>query len=590
MGILEGLGQGFAVALDPTNLLYVFMGVLIGTVIGVLPGLGPTATIALLLPLTYAIEPATAVILLAGIYYGSMYGGTITSVLLRLPGEAASVVTTFDGYQMAKQGRAGPALGIAAVGSFIGGVLAVVGLVLLAPPLADLAVTFGPPEYVALTVLGILMVTYLGSGSPLKSLSMAALGLLLATVGQDPITGTARFTFGQVSLFDGVDFVAVAMGLFGVGEILHSLERTGKVQAVTRKITHIWPTRKDFRESAGAIGRGSVLGFVIGVLPGGGGVISSLASYALEKRRAKDPSRFGKGAIQGVAGPETANNASSTSAFIPLLTLGIPANVVLALIFGALLVQGITPGPQLISEEPEVFWGVIASMLIGNLMLLALNIPLVGVFVQLLRVRAGILAAFALVVTMAGVFSVNNDVFDMWVVLLFGVIGWLMKKTGFEPGPLVLAFVLGSIMERAFRQSMLLSGGSLDIFVTRPLSGGLLAVMALVILLSVIAARRRRAVFGHVAPEDVASEEVASEEVASEKVASEEVAPEEVAPEDVAPEDVAPEDVTPQEGAPRDADLATHIPPPVGGGAGRASGSTNAGRGGATPPRNEGER
>lgn len=501
MGIFGGIVQGFSVALDPTNLLYVFVGVLIGTVIGVLPGLGPTATIALLLPLTYTIEPATAVILLAGIYYGSMYGGTITSVLLRLPGEAASVVTTFDGYQMARQGRAGPALGIAAVGSFVGGIFSVLGLMLLAPPLADLAVSFGPPEYVALTVLGILMVTYLGTGAPVKSLSMAALGLLLATVGQDPITGTTRFTFGEVALFDGVDFVAVAMGLFGVGEILHSLERTEKVQAVTSRITGIWPTRKDFRDSSGAIARGSVLGFVIGVLPGGGGVISSLASYALEKRRAKDPSRFGKGAIEGVAGPETANNASSTSAFIPLLTLGIPANVVLALIFGALLVQGITPGPQLISQEPEIFWGVIASMVIGNLMLLALNIPLVGVFVQLLRVRAGILAAFALVVTMAGVFSVNNDSFDMWVVLVFGIVGWLMKKTGFEPGPLVLAFVLGAIMERAFRQSMLLSGGSFDIFVTRPLSGGLLAVMALVVLVSLVTARRRRAAFRHVEPE-----------------------------------------------------------------------------------------
>jgi putative tricarboxylic transport membrane protein len=501
MGIFDGIVQGFTVALDPVNLLYVFVGVLIGTVIGVLPGLGPTATIALLLPLTYTIEPATAVILLAGIYYGSMYGGTITSVLLRLPGEAASVVTTFDGYQMAKQGRAGPALGIAAVGSFVGGILSVLGLMLLAPPLADLAVTFGPPEYVALTALGILLVTYLGTGTPLKSLSMAALGLLLATVGQDPITGTTRYTFGEVALFDGVDFVAVAMGLFGVGEILHSLERTEKVQAVTSRIKNIWPSRKDFRDSSGAIARGSVLGFVIGVLPGGGGVISSLASYALEKRRAKDPSRFGKGAIEGVAGPETANNASSTSAFIPLLTLGIPANVVLALIFGALLVQGVTPGPQLITQEPEIFWGVIASMVVGNVMLLALNIPLVGVFVQLLRVRAGILAAFALVVTMAGVFSVNNDSFDMWVVLVFGIVGWLMKKTGFEPGPLVLAFVLGEIMERAFRQSMLISGGNLDIFVTRPLSGGLLAVMALVVVVSFFTARKRRAAFRHVDPE-----------------------------------------------------------------------------------------
>ncbi len=503
MEILDGIGQGFSVALQPINLLYVFVGVLIGTVIGVLPGLGPTATIALLLPITYTVEPATAVILLAGIYYGSMYGGTITSVLLRLPGEAASVVTTFDGYQMAKQGRAGPALGIAAIGSFIGGTVSVVGLMIFAPPLADLAVAFGPPEYVALTVLGILMVTYLGSGSPIKSLAMAAVGLLLATVGQDPITGTSRFTFGQLSLFDGLDFVAVAMGLFGVGEILHSLERTEKVQAITSRIKNIWPSRKDFRDSSGAIARGSVLGFVIGVLPGGGGVVSSLASYALEKRRAKDPSRFGKGAIEGVAGPETANNASSTSAFIPLLTLGIPPNVVLALIYGALLIQGITPGSGLIADEPEVFWGVIVSMLVGNIMLLALNIPLVGFFVQLLRVRAGILAAFALVVTMAGVFSVSNDSFDMWVVLVFGIIGWLMKKTGFEPGPLVLAFVLGSIMERAFRQSMLISGGSLDIFVTRPLSGGLLAFMVLVVVISLVAARRRRAMFTEIDPESL---------------------------------------------------------------------------------------
>ena len=492
MGILDGISQGFSVALDPTNLLYVFLGVLIGTVIGVLPGLGPTATIALLLPLTYEIEPVTAVILLAGIYYGSMYGGTITSVLLQLPGEAASVVTTFDGYQMAKQGRAGPALGIAAVGSFIGGTVAVIGLTLLAPPLADLAVEFGAPEYVALAALGILLVTYLGTRHPVKSLCMAALGLLLATMGQDLITGTTRFTFGQISLFDGLDFVAVAMGLFGVGEILYNVEKSEKAQAVKSKIKNVWPSRKDFRDSSGAIARGSVMGFFIGVLPGGGGVISSLASYATEKRLAKDPTRFGKGAIEGVAGPETANNASSTSAFIPLLTLGIPANVVLALIFGALLVQGITPGPQLITQEPEIFWGVIASMYIGNLMLLALNIPLVGFFVQLLRVRAGILAAFALLVTMAGVFSVNNDTFDMWVVLIFGILGWLMKKTGFEPGPLVLAFVLGSILETNFRRSMLTSGGEFSIFVTRPMSGTLFGVMALVIILSMVAAFRRR--------------------------------------------------------------------------------------------------
>ncbi len=492
MGIADGLGEGFSVALDPTNLLYVFIGVLIGTVIGVLPGLGPTATIALLLPLTYELEPVTSVILLAGIYYGSMYGGTITSVLLQLPGEAASVVTTFDGYQMAKQGRAGPALGIAAVGSFIGGTIAVVGLILLAPPLADLAVEFGAQEYVALTAFGILLVTYLGTKHPVKALCMAALGLLLATIGQDAITGTGRFTYDQVELFDGLDFVAVAMGLFGVGEILYNLEKSEKAEQIKSRIKNIWPTRKDFKDSSGAIARGSVLGFFLGVLPGGGGVISSLASYGMEKRRAKDPSRFGKGAIEGVAGPETANNASSTSAFVPLLTLGIPPNVVLALIYGALLINGVQVGPQLIDTNPEIFWGVIASMFIGNLMLLALNIPLVGVFVQLLRVRAGILAAFALLITMVGVFSVNNDVFDMWVVLAFGVIGWLMKKTGFEPGPLVLAFVLGAILETNFRRAMLTSDGQFDTFFTRPLSGTIFGLMALVIVYSTVMGIRRQ--------------------------------------------------------------------------------------------------
>ncbi|MFF5992664.1 tripartite tricarboxylate transporter permease [Prauserella flavalba] len=495
MDLFNDLAQGFTVALDPTNLLYVFLGALIGTVIGVMPGLGPTATIALLLPLTYSLEPTTAVIMLAGIYYGSMYGGTITSVLLRLPGEAASVVTTFDGYQMAKQGRAGPALGTAAIGSFIGGTVSIIGLTFLAAPLAAVAVTFGPPEYVAVTVLGILLVTYLSTGSAIKGLCMAGIGLFLSTVGQDPITGTTRFTFGQIALFDGLDFVAVAMGLFGVGEILHSLEQTDTVKAVTSRVKNIWPSRRDLRESSGAIVRGSGLGFLIGILPGGGGTISSLASYAVEKRRAKDPSRFGRGAIEGVAGPETANNASSTSAFIPLLTLGIPANAVIALIFGALLIQDITPGPQLVSEHPDVFWGVIASMYVGNLVLLLLNIPLVGVFVQLLRVRQAVLGAFALIFTMAGVYSINNDVFDMWVVLGFGVLGWLMKKTGFEPGPLVLAFVLGPILEQSFRQSMLISGGDLSVFVTRPISAAFFVAMFLLVVVSALIARRRRRAF-----------------------------------------------------------------------------------------------
>lgn len=475
---------GFEVVFAPENLLYVFLGVLIGTVIGVLPGLGPTATIALLLPLTYGIEPVSAVIMLAGIYYGSMYGGTITSVLLQLPGEAASVVTTFDGYQMAQQGRAGPALGISAIGSFIGGTTAVIGLMLFAPLLASFAVRFGPPEYTALTVLGILLVTYLGTKSVAKSLVTAALGLLLASIGQDPIEGTARFTLGMTDLLDGLDFVAIAMGLFGVGEVLYNLERGSDGAVVTSKVGRLWPTMRDWVSSRGAILRGSVLGFVIGVLPGGGGVVSSLASYALEKRRSPEPERFGKGAIEGVAGPETANNASSTSAFIPLLTLGIPSNVVLALIYGALLMQNITPGPQLVSENPEIFWGVITSMYLGNLILLVLNLPLVGVFVQLLRLRVGVLGALAVMVTMIGVFSVNNDTFDMWIVLVFGLIGYLMRKTGFEPGPLVLAFVLGAIMERSFRQSLLLSNGDPTIFVTRPISGTIAALSVAIVAFS----------------------------------------------------------------------------------------------------------
>ncbi|MDP9889995.1 tripartite tricarboxylate transporter permease [Pseudarthrobacter enclensis] len=494
MDALNNLALGFSVAFDPMNLLYVFIGVVVGTAIGVLPGLGPTATIALLLPVTLTLDPTAAVILLAGIYYGSMYGGTITSVLLRLPGEAASVVTTFDGYQMARQGRAGPALGISAIGSFVGGTVSVIGLVLLAPVLADAALAFGPPAFVALMVLGLFLVTSLGTGSTIKALCMAAVGLLLSAIGQDLVTGKPRFTFGQTSLFDGLDFVAVSMGLFGVGEILYNLEQTEKVQAFTSKIKNIWPSRKDLKDSSGAIARGSVLGFFIGILPGGGGVLSSLASYAMEKRRAKDPSRFGHGAIEGVAGPETANNASSTSGFIPLLVLGIPSNVVLALLFGALLVHGITPGPQMMTNHPEVFWGVIASMFIGNLMLLALNIPLVGFFVQMLRIRAGILVTFAVLVVMVGVFSISNDVFDMWVVLVFGIIGWIMKKTGFDPGPLVLAFVLGPILESSVRQSLLLSGGSFTIFVTDPISLTIFIALGAGVILGFVGRGRRRLV------------------------------------------------------------------------------------------------
>lgn len=485
MDLLNALETGFAVALTPQNLLYVFLGCALGTIIGVLPGLGPTTTIALLLPLTYSVPPASAVILLAGIYYGSMYGGTITSVLLRVPGEAASVVTTFDGYQMARQGRAGQALGIAAIGSFIGGTLSVIGLVLLAIPMARLALTFGPAEYTALALLGIVLVSYLGTRSFSKAMVMACLGLLLGVVGPDPISGAARFTFGSVNLYSGLDLVAVAMGLFGIGELLYTAAHPLSVKPVVERVGRTLPSRAELRTSRGPIARGSVLGFFIGGLPGGGGLMGSLASYAVEKRVAKDPARFGKGAIEGVAGPETANNASSTSAFIPLLTLGLPSNVVLALIYGALLIQGITPGPSLVTDHPDVFWGVIVSMFIGNAVLLVLNLPLVGLFIRILRVRSGILVAVAMVVTLIGVFSINNRVFDMWVVLVFGVIGYALRRFGFEPGPLVLAFVLGTLVERSFRQTMLISDGSLVYFLSRPLSLAIVVIIALLMAASV---------------------------------------------------------------------------------------------------------
>ena len=494
MGIADGLGEGFSVALDPTNILYVFIGVLIGTVIGVLPGLGPTATIALLLPLTYELEPVTSVILLAGIYYGSMYGGTITSVLLRLPGEASSVVTVFDGYMMAKQGRAGTALGIAAIGSFIGGTVAIVGLTFLAPLVAGFALDFGPPEYAALALLGILLVATISNGNKAKALIAACFGLLLATVGRDIFTGAERLTFGNLNLADGIDFVPVAMGLFGLGEILHNLEERHRAAKAPDRVSNVWPSRADLKQASGAIGRGSVLGFFLGILPGGGATISSMAAYAMEKKRAKRPERFGKGAVEGVAGPETANNAAATSSFIPLLTLGIPANATMALMFGALLIQGVTPGPQLVQQDPDLFWGVVNSMYIGNILLLIMSIPLIGVFVRILRVRAAILAPITVLITMLGAFTINNSMFDVTLVVVFGAIGYLMKKYGFEPGPLVLAFVLGSLLESNLRRSLLVFEGDVTGFFTRPISATLLLLFVLVAALPLIqsALRRRR--------------------------------------------------------------------------------------------------
>lgn len=481
MDILNDALGGFDVVLQPMNLLFCLLGVTLGMLIGVLPGLGPAATIAILLPITYSMEPASAIILLAGIFYGAQYGGTITSVLLRLPGEASSVVTALDGYQMARQGRAGAALGIAAVGSFIGGTISIVGLTFLAPLVASFALDFGPAEYTLLALLGILLVSSLGNGSARKAAIAATIGLLLATVGRDPVTGVSRFTFGSDNLADGIDFVIIAMGLFGVGEILYSIATPTSATAGTPQFTRAMPTGKDLKDSSGAIARGSVSGFALGVLPGGGATIASLVAYATEKKVAKKPERFGRGAIQGVAGPETANNAAATSSFIPLLTLGIPANGTMAIMFGALLLQGITPGPGLITDHPDVFWGVIDSMYIGNIFLLLLSIPLIGIFVRLLSVRATILNPLTVLITMIGVYTVRNSVFDMFLVTGFGVVGYLMKKYGYPPGPLVLAFVLGGLLETSFRQSVRLSEGGMAIFATGPIAITLLVTIVLAI-------------------------------------------------------------------------------------------------------------
>ncbi|MEV0820620.1 tripartite tricarboxylate transporter permease [Nonomuraea rubra] len=472
--------DGFGVVLEPTNLLYCLIGVIIGMLIGVLPGLGPGATIAILLPITYGIGPVSAIIMLAGIFYGAQYGGTITSVLLRLPGEASSVVTVFDGFALAKQGKAGTALGIAAIGSFVGGTVSIIGLTIVAPVVAGFALDFGPPEYAALGILGVLLISSIGNGNKLKAIIAACVGLLIATVGRDTFTGAERFTFGSLNLAEGIDFIPIAMGLFGLSEILYNLEERHNQVHSPAKVGNVWPSRKDLGQASGAIGRGSLIGFVLGVLPGGGAVLSSLAAYALEKRRAKRPERFGQGAVEGVAAPETANNAAATSSFIPLLTLGIPANATMALIFGALLIQGIQPGPQLVTEHPDVFWGVINSMYIGNILLLIMSIPMVGVFVRILRVRPAIMAPITVLITLLGAYTVRNQVYDIFLVIVFGVLGYLMKKFGFEPGPLVLAFVLGSMIESSARQGLLIYGGDPTGFLTRPISGTIFAVIVVV--------------------------------------------------------------------------------------------------------------
>jgi putative tricarboxylic transport membrane protein len=482
---------GFSVALQPANVFACFVGVFVGTLIGVLPGIGPVATMSLLLPATFAMSPTASIIMMAGIYYGAMYGGSTTSILVNIPGEAASVVTCLDGYQMARQGRAGPALGIAAFGSFIAGTLSVLGIMLLAPPLARVALRFGPPEIFTLLLLGFTMVTYLGSGSKLKAVAMALLGMFLGTVGLDPITVTPRFTFGSLTLSDGVGLVPMIMGLFGVAEVLINVEAGIKQEIIKARIDNLLPTRQDWKDSSGAIARGSVIGFALGILPGVGAIIPTFISYAVEKRVSKHPERFGTGAIEGVAGPESANNAATGSSMIPLLTLGIAPNVVMAVLLGAFLIHGVEPGPLLMREHPEIFWGVVISMYVGNAMLLVLNLPLIGLWVQLLRVPYRVLFPLILLFCVIGVYGVSGNIWDIVIMLIFGVVGFLMRKLEYPAAPLVLAFVLGRLSEESIRQSLLLSRGSLSILLSRPLAAAFLVLTVLVMVLPFLVPRLR---------------------------------------------------------------------------------------------------
>jgi putative tricarboxylic transport membrane protein len=483
MELLNYLSLGLSVALQPINLFYCFAGVFIGTLIGVLPGIGPVGAMSLLLPTTFKATPEAAIIMLAGIYYGAMYGGSTTSILVNIPGEAASVVTCLDGYQMARQGRAGPALGMAAFGSFIAGTLSILGLMLLAPPLSQFAIKFGPPEYFTLMVLGLTILIYLAHGSMPKALLMAGFGIVLGLIGLDSINARPRFTFEKMELMDGVGLVPIVMGLFGISEVLLNLEQVIRREIFATKIKGLLPTAKDWRDSAGALARGSLIGFFLGILPGGGAVISSFISYAVEKKVSKHPERFGKGAIEGVAGPESANNAATGGAFIPLLTLGIPPNVVMAMLLGAFMIHGVQPGPLMMKQNPGLFWGVIASMYIGNIMLLILNLPLIGIWVQVLKVPYKILFPLILLFCLIGVYSVSNAVFDIYIMILFGIVGYLMKKFDYEGAPLVLAFVLGPLLENNLRKSLIMSQGDFSIFFTRPLSAVSL-VLALFLLLS----------------------------------------------------------------------------------------------------------
>ncbi len=491
MELFDNLLMGLSTALQPNNLLFCLIGVVIGTAIGVLPGIGPIPAVALLLPFTFGLSPPSAMIMLAGIFYGAQYGGSTTAILVNVPGETSSVVTCLDGHEMAKQGKAGTALAIAAISSFFAGTVATVVIAVLSVPLAALALKFTAVEYFSLLVLGLIAAVVLAHGSVAKSLAMVLLGILLGLVGIDVNSGAPRMTFGIPEISDGLDFVPVAMGMFGLGEIIANLERPAMMRVVSQSIRNLIPSREDLRTAFPAMVRGTLLGSVLGVLPGGGAALPPFSSYALEKKLARDPSRFGKGAIEGVAGPEAANNAGAQTSFIPLLTLGIPANALMALMIGALMMQGIQPGPQIMREQPELVWGVIASMWVGNLMLLVINLPLIGVWVSMLKIPYRMLFPAIVLFCCIGTFGIANNLFNVWLMLGCAVIGYFFIKVGVEPAPLLLGLVLGPQLEEYFRRAMLLADGDFTVFLRRPISATLLAIVAILFLLMVFPAIRR---------------------------------------------------------------------------------------------------
>jgi putative tricarboxylic transport membrane protein len=493
MDVFNNLIFGFGVALSWQNLAYCLVGVTVGTLIGVLPGIGPLGTIAILMPITYGVSPVGALIMLAGIYYGAQYGGSTTAILVNLPGETSAVVTCIDGYQMARQGRAGPALAIAAIGSFFAGTVGTLLIALAGPPLAEVALQFGSPEYFSLMLMGLVAAAVLAQGDMVKSLAMVALGLLLGIVGTDVNTGLQRFSFGITELSDGIGFIVVAVGVFAIGEIVANLGEKHERRIFTAKVTHLFPTKDDMRRSIGPILRGTGIGSFFGVLPGTGPAIASFASYMLEKKLADDPSRFGQGAIEGVAAPESANNADAQCKFIPMLTLGLPASGVMALMLGALTIQGIQPGPEVMTMRPDLFWGLVASMWIGNLMLVVLNLPMIGLWVKLLQVPYRLLFPAIMAFSAIGIYSVNNSSFEIYLTALFGVLGFVFIKLGFPAAPLLLGYVLGPMMEENLRRSMLMSGGDPTVFVTHPISlAFIVATVGILVVMVVPAVRARR--------------------------------------------------------------------------------------------------